>query len=34
MPEYALMCPYKQDSEYTLGPKYAKHLNIAKFWTW
>ena len=31
MPEYAL---YKQDSEYALGPKYAKILNMEKFWIW
>ena len=34
IPEYAWICPYKQDSEYTLGPKYAKILNMAKFWIW
>ena len=34
MPEYAWMCLYKQDSEYALGPKYAKILDIAKFWIW
>ena len=28
------MCLYKQDSEYALGPKYAKILNMAKFWIW
>ena len=30
MPE----CLYKQNSEYALDPKYAKILNIAKFWMW
>ena len=25
------MCLYKQDSEYTSGPKYAKILNMAGF---
>ena len=34
MPEYAWMCLDKQDSEYALGPKYAKILNIGKFWIW
>ena len=34
MPEYAWMRLYKQDSEYTSGPKYDKILNIAKFWIW
>ena len=34
MSEYAWMCLYKQDSEYALGPKYAKILDIAKFWIW
>ena len=24
----------KQDSEYALGHKYAKILNMAKFWIW
>ena len=28
------MCLYKQDSEYTLGPKYTKILSMAKFWIW
>ena len=32
--EYAWMCPYKQDSEYALDPKYAKILTMAKFWLW
>ena len=26
------MCLYKQDSEFTSGPKYAKILNMVKFW--
>ena len=34
MPEYAWMSLDKQDSEYALGPKYAKILNIGKFWIW
>ena len=34
MPEYAWMCLNKMDSEYALGPKYAKSLDMAKFWTW
>ena len=34
IPEYAWICPYNQDSEYTLGPNYAKILNMAKFWIW
>ena len=34
MPEYAWMCLYKQDSDYASDPKYAKILNIAKFWMW
>ena len=34
MPEYAWMYLNKQDSEYALGPKYAKILNMAKFWIW
>ena len=25
------MCPNKQNSKYALGPKYAKILNMAKF---
>ena len=32
MPEPAWMCLYKQDSEYALGPKCVKILNMAKFW--
>ena len=34
MPEYTWMGPNKQDSEYASGPKYAKILNVDKFWTW
>ena len=34
MPEIAWMCLYKYDSEYTSGLKYAKLLNMAKFWIW
>ena len=34
MPEYAWMCLYKQDSAYASHPKYAKILNMAKFWIW
>ena len=34
MPEYAWMCLNKQDSEYSSGPKYAKLLNMTKFWIW
>ena len=34
MPEYAWMCLDKQDSEYASGPKYAKIVNMAKFWIW
>ena len=30
--EYAWICLSKQDSKYTLGPKYAKILNMTKFW--
>ena len=32
--EYAWMCLYKQDSKYASCPKYAKILNMAKFWIW
>ena len=32
MPKYAWTCLYEQDSEYASGPKYAKVLNMAKFW--
>ena len=31
MPEYVRWCLNKQDSEYALGPKYAKIFNMAKF---
>ena len=34
MPEYVWMCLYKRDSEYSSCPKYAKILNMAKFWIW
>ena len=34
MPEYVWMCPYKQDSEYASGLKYAIILNRAKLWLW
>ena len=34
MPEYVWMCLYKQGSEYTFGPKYAKIRNKAEFWIW
>ena len=34
IPECAWMWLYKQDSEYASGPKYAKILNMAKFWIW
>ena len=34
MPEYAWIYLNKQDSEYASGPKYAKILNMAKFWIW
>ena len=34
MPENAWICPYKQDSEYVLGIKYANIVNMAKFWIW
>ena len=30
--EYAWICLNKQDSEYALGSKYAKPLNMTKFW--
>ena len=32
MPEYPWICLNKQDSQYVLGPKYAKIQNKAKFW--
>ena len=31
MSGYAWMCLYKQDSEYALGPKYVKSLNMAGY---
>ena len=31
MSEYAWMCLNQQDSEYALGPKYVKILNITGF---
>ena len=31
MPEYAWMCLYKQDSEYTSAPEYAQIRNMAEF---
>ena len=34
MPKNSWMCRDKQDSGYVSGPKYAKILNIAKFWLW
>ena len=34
MPGYAWMRLYEQDSEYTSVPKYAKILNVVKFWIW
>ena len=34
MSECAWMYQYKQDSEYAWGHKYAKILNMAKFWIW
>ena len=34
IPEYAWMYLYKQDSEYASNPKYAKILNMTKFWIW
>ena len=34
MPEYAWMCLYKQDSDYALGPKFTKILNMANVWIW
>ena len=32
--EHAWMCLNKQDSEYALDPKYAKIVNMTKFWIW
>ena len=34
MSEYAWMYLNKKDSNYTSGPKYAKILNMVKFWKW
>ena len=34
MPEYTWMCLNEQDSECDWGLKYAKLLNMAKFWIW
>ena len=34
MLEFALMCLNKQDSEYILSLKFAKILNMGKFWIW
>ena len=34
MPEYAWICLNKQNSEYATALKYAKILNMAKFWIW
>ena len=34
MPEYVWMCLNKHDSEYASGPKYARLLNMSKFWIW
>ena len=31
MSEYVWVCLYKQDSEYSSGPKYAKILNMLKY---
>ena len=28
------MAENQQDSEYALGPKYVKILNMVKFWIW
>ena len=32
--EYAWMCLYKRYSEWASAPRYAKILNMAKFWLW
>ena len=32
MPKYAWVILNKQDSEYAYGTKYAKILNLTKFW--
>ena len=34
MSEQAWMCLNEHDSEYVLGPKYTKILNMAKFRIW
>ena len=34
MPEYDWICLKKQDSEYALGPTYARILNMTRFWIW
>ena len=34
MSEYVWMCLNEQDFEYASGPKYAKILNMVKFWIW
>ena len=34
MPEYAWVLLNKQDCEYACGTKYAKILNLTKFWIW
>ena len=34
MSKYTWMYLYKQHSEYASGHKYAKILNMAKFWIW
>ena len=34
MPEYAWICLNKPDSEYASGTKYAKTVNMTRFWTW
>ena len=34
MPEYAWVFLNKQDSKYAYGTKYAKTLNLTKFWIW
>ena len=31
---YLHMAENQQDSEYALGPKYVKILNMVKFWIW
>ena len=34
MPEYAWICLNKPDSEYASGTKYAKTVNMTRFWIW